>query len=143
CSSDLGAGQPFVVAAAGDGAVGDTASDQVSSMVQSWNPNAFLYLGDVYLNGSVGDFYNWYGHSNSFFSRLRAITDPTAGNHEFPAGSPAAYVDYWNNIPQYYSFNAAGWHFVSVDNTFEYNQLSTSSPQYQWLVNDLNTNTSP
>ena len=56
------AGQPFVLAAVGDGAVGNDHSDQVSSMVQSWNPNLFMYLGDVYLNGSVGDFYNWYGH---------------------------------------------------------------------------------
>src|SRR5437870_901881 len=66
-------GQAFTVAAVGDGAIGTAQSDQVGGMMQSWNPNLFMYLGDVYSNGSVGDFYNWYGHSNSFFSRLNAV----------------------------------------------------------------------
>ncbi len=136
-------GQPFVVAAAGDGAVGDDHSDQVSAMAKSWNPNLFMYLGDVYLNGSVGDFYNWYGQPNTFFGRLKAVSNPTIGNHEYQTGTPAPYVDYWNNVPHYYSYNAAGWHFISLDNTSEFNQYSTTSAQYQWLVQDLNANTSP
>jgi len=136
-------GQPFVLAATGDGAAGGPHSDQVSGMVQSWNPNLFMYLGDVYLSGSVGDFYNWYGQSNTFYGRLKGVTSPTIGNHEYETGSPAPYIDYWNNAPHYYSYNAAGWHFISLDNTFEFNQYSTTSPQYQWLVQDLTANSSP
>jgi len=109
-------GQPFVVAAAGDGASGEATSAKVISTITSLNPNLFLYLGDVYENGSMAEFYNWYGNGSSNFSVLRAITDPTIGNHEYGNGiKGSGYFDYWNNIPNYYSFNAGGWHFISLN----------------------------
>ena len=30
----------------------------------------------------------------------------------------AGYFDYWNNIPNYYSFNAGGWHFISLNSNY-------------------------
>src|ERR1035437_282923 len=54
-------GNPFVVAAAGDGASGETSSANVASILKTMNPNLFLYLGDVYENGSLTEFNNWYG----------------------------------------------------------------------------------
>jgi hypothetical protein len=54
-------GQPFVVAAAGDGASGQTSESDVVNLISSWNPNLFLYLGDVYQNGRAMEFDNWYG----------------------------------------------------------------------------------
>ena len=59
------------------------------NLVKSLNPNLFLYLGDVYESGSVTEFYNWYGDGSNYFSSLRAITDPTIGNHEYGAGPGA------------------------------------------------------
>jgi hypothetical protein len=43
------------------------------------------------------------------FGRLRGITNPAIGNHEYESGTPQAYSSYWNNIPRYYSFNTAGY----------------------------------
>ena len=132
-------GQPFVVAASGDGASGEANAGKVASLVSSLSPNLFLYLGDVYESGSKAEFYNWYGNGSTYFSSLRAITDPTIGNHEYNSGvGGAGYFDYWNNIPNYYSFNAGGWHFISLNsNSSKVGGLTTSSPEYIWLQKDL------
>ncbi len=137
-------GGPFLVAAAGDGASGEPASTSVVNLVKSLNPNLFLYLGDVYESGSKAEFYNWYGTSGSNFSALRAITDPTIGNHEYNDGANgASYFDYWNNVPNYYSFNAGGWHFISLNANSGKIDVSPAGAQYAWLQQDLSSNTLP
>jgi Bacterial Ig domain/Calcineurin-like phosphoesterase len=134
-------GDSFVLAAAGDGASGESSEKAVTDQIASWNPNMFLYLGDVYEKGSPTEFYNWYG-TNQLYGQFRSITNPAIGNHEYSSGT-AGYFDYWDNVPHYYSFNAAGWHFVSLDSTSQYNQVTPGTQQYDWLVQDLNANTSP
>jgi hypothetical protein len=135
-------GQPFVVAATGDGASGETNSSNVVNLLTSVNPNLFLYLGDVYESGSMAEFYNWYGTSASNFGQLRAITDPTIGNHEYGNNiKGAGYFDYWNNIPNYYSFNAGGWHFISLNSNSSKIGVNAGSAQYNWLQQDLSANT--
>lgn len=129
-------GEPFVVAAVGDGANGNPTPVQVTDLIASWSPNMFLYLGDVYQKGSAMEFYNWYRPSR-FFGRFKDITNPTIGNHEYFTGSPAGYRDYWNNVPHHYSFDAAGWHFVSLDSTNSFDQRAPGSAQYEWLRQDL------
>ena len=95
-------GQSFTLAAAGDGAGGMLTADGVSNLIASWDPNLFLYLGDVYEKGTQSEFYNWYGTSSTFFGRFRSITDPIVGNHEYTSSASAAgYFDYWDNIPNY------------------------------------------
>ncbi len=134
-----GGGQPFVVAAAGDGASGENASTNVANLISSINPNLFLYLGDVYESGSMAEFYNWYGNGSSNFSVLRAITDPTIGNHEYGNNiGGAGYFDYWNNIPNYYSFNAGGWHFISLNSNSSKIDVTVNGAEYAWLQQDLN-----
>jgi hypothetical protein len=137
-------GSPFVVAASGDGASGESASSNVVNLINSINPNLFLYLGDVYENGSQAEFYNWYGNGSSNFASLRAITDPTIGNHEYANGSNGAgYFDYWNNIPNYYSFNAGGWHFISLNSNTSKINVTSSGAEYAWLQQDLAANPQP
>ncbi len=51
--------------------------------------------------------------STTSYSRFLSITNPTIGNHEYIGSSTAGYFDYWNNIPNYYSFDAGGWHFTA------------------------------
>jgi hypothetical protein len=134
-------GQPFVVAAAGDGASGEATSAKVINTISSLNPNLFLYLGDVYEGGSMAEFYNWYGTGSTNFSALRAITDPTIGNHEYTNGiNGVGYFDYWNNIPNYYSFNAGGWHFISLNSNYTKISVTPTSAQYLWLQQDLTAN---
>ncbi len=134
-------GQPFILAASGDGASGEANSANVTNLIAGWNPNMFLYLGDVYEKGSVSEFFNWYSPS-TFFGRFNSITNPTVGNHEYTSGKATGYFDYWNNVPNYYSFNAGGWHFISLNSNSQFNQFSTTSPQYQWLSQDLAADTS-
>src|SRR6185436_20993187 len=121
------AGRPFILAATGDGASGEPNADAVTNLIAGWNPNMFLYLGDVYNDGTATEFHNWYGSGNDHYSRFNAITNPTVGNHEYyHVGSgqydAPGYFDYWNNVPHYYSFNAAGWHVISLDSTSQFNQ---------------------
>lgn len=134
------AGQPFVLAAAGDGAAGDAVSGTVANLISSWSPNLFLYLGDVYERGSPAEFSNWYGSGSQLFGQLKSVTNPTIGNHEYFDGEPVGYLDYWNNAPHYYSVNAGGWHLVSLDSTTDFNQVTPGSAQYEWLKQDLAAN---
>jgi chitodextrinase len=136
------AGQPFIVTAAGDGADGATANNNVSNLLTSINPNLFLYLGDVYEDGTMAEFFNWYGTGSTSYSRFLSITDPTIGNHEYIGSSAAGYFDYWNNVPNYYSFNAGGWHFVSLNSNTSHIGVSSTSAQYAWLQQDLALNSS-
>ena len=136
-------GSPFIVAAGGDGADGATYAGKVSSPITTINPNLFLYLGDVYEKGSVAEFYNWYGTGGTNFSNFLSITDPTIGNHEYSSSSGGAgYFDYWNNIPNYYSYNAGGWHFISLNSNPSHIGVSKTSAQYAWLAQDLAANAS-
>ncbi len=135
-----GRGKPLVLVAAGDGASGENNATNVVNLISSWKPNLLLYLGDVYEKGSVAEFYNWFGTNNQNFSKFRAITDPTIGNHEYTNGPPTGYFDYWNNIPNYYSFTTGGWHFVSLNANSQYVGTSATSAQYKWLAQDLAAN---
>jgi hypothetical protein len=130
---------PFVLAAVGDGAGGESGETDVTNMIASWNPNLFLYLGDVYEKGSPTEFLNSYGPSGGpFYGQFDPITDPTVGNHEYTGGQAPGYFAYWHTPPDYYSLNTHGWHIVSLNSNLD---GSTTSAQYQWLSNDLRRNT--
>jgi chitodextrinase len=139
-------GDTFTVAAAGDGAGGDASETAVTNLISSWNPNLMLYLGDVYEKGTSTEFDNWYGDNqpdSPFYGRLRSITLPSVGNHEYEGNQAPGYFDYWDNVPHYYSVNRHGWHIISLDSNSAYGQLSPTSAQYQWLQQDLAANTQP
>jgi Bacterial Ig domain/Calcineurin-like phosphoesterase len=134
-------GRPFILAAVGDGASGEPNADTVTDLIAGWNPNLLLYLGDVYNDGTETEFQNWYGTGSNRYSRFRSITNPTVGNHEYQGLQAPDYFDYWDNVPHYYSFNAAGWHLITLDSTSQYNQTTLGTPQYDWLAQDLAANT--
>ncbi len=131
------------VAAVGDGAGSREGNRQVSDLIVAGHPDMFLYLGDVYEQGAPAEFYNWYGQGDQFYSRLRGITNPVVGNHEYLTPNAAGYFAYWGNIPHYYSYDAGGWHFIALDSTETYNQSSPTGEQYRWLQTDLQHNTLP
>jgi hypothetical protein len=134
-------GGPLVVAVDGDGAGGERNETQVVNLISSWNPNLFLYMGDVYEQGSIAEFSNYYGANSLFFGKFRSITDPTVGNHEYLLGNADPYFNFWNNIPSYYSFNTAGWHIISLNANSQDVSTFPGSAQYQWLSQDLAANT--
>jgi hypothetical protein len=137
-------GQPFTLVAVGDGASGEVNADSVTDLIASWNPNLFLYLGDVYENGSLAEFHNWYGTEDTYYGRFRSITNPIIGNHEYEGGSAVGYFDYWDNVPSYYSYDAAGWRFISLNsNCGLLHTCAAGQAEYQWLANELNTHSNP
>jgi chitodextrinase len=127
-----------VVAAAGDGPDGGPAADQVAGLIASWDPDLALYLGDVYENGSTAEFYNWYDQTG--WGGLKSITNPVVGNHEYTAGAAPGYFGYWHEPPHYYAFNAGSWHVIALDSTSQFNETAPGTAQYQWLENELTTN---
>lgn len=139
---------PVVLAAVGDGAGGEQAATDVTDMMASWDPHVFTYLGDVYEDGTITEFKNWYGDSSSWFGRFAGITAPVVGNHEYNKDAQGQFVAdgyfrYWNDIPHYYSFDAGGWHFIGLDSTSQFGQTSAGSAQYEWLAHDLATRANP
>ena len=71
---------PLVMAAVGDGAGGERAATAVTDMIASWDPSLLTYLGDVYDNGTITEFKNWYGDSTHWYGRFKGITAPVVGS---------------------------------------------------------------
>lgn len=134
-------GQPFRMAAVGDGVDGSPRQTAVADMISSWKPNLLAYLGDVYARGSPFEFDNWYGSAAGGYGRFRDITNPVVGNHEYRTAGAAGFFDYWDNIGHYYSYDVAGWHVVALDSSANFGQLQPGSAQYDWLAADLAANT--
>ena len=122
----------LTVAAVGDGASGEVLSSAVISMINSWNPDLFQYLGDVYESGSFQEFADWY---DPFWGQFRGVSDPTIGNHEYQIDSVASgYAWYWNHQPTYYSYDSSGWHFISLNGN---HSKINDTAQLNWLSQDL------
>ena len=114
------AGRPFTLAAGGDGAGGETSATAVTDMIASWSPNMMLYLGDVYDNGTIAEFYNWYGQAtHQWFDRFKSITNPVIGNHEYESllgPDPLGYRGYWGaGAEDMYTVDVAGWHLIALN----------------------------
>jgi calcineurin-like phosphoesterase family protein len=138
---------PFVIAAVGDATAGSTSANSVYAMVSGWQPNMLMYLGDVYQRGMKDEFLNFY---QPLYGQLATKTAPTIGNHEYkqrPHGED--YFWYWK-YPQggpttagggggWYSFNAGGWHIISLNNNLD--DLGATTPQGLWLRSDLAADT--
>jgi hypothetical protein len=129
----------FDLWAVGDGADSGSNDDAVAAFLQSRVPDRVFYLGDVYgtaaaPDGSVESFNLYYDPG---FGRLKSLTSPTPGNHEFPPGT--GYDQYWGSLaPQNgghrYAFDAGGWHLISLNSE---EPIGEGSAQLTWLRNDL------
>ena len=128
----------------------------VSQLILAMKPMYFFALGDTqYEKGEYSDFLTYY---NPSFGRLKAITRPAIGNHEYtdPAASSdptkAGYWDYFNGIGNfsgiagerdkgYYAFDVGTWRvYVLNTNCSEVGGCKAGSPQEIWLRTDLAAN---
>jgi predicted phosphodiesterase len=128
---------PLNLVAVGDGAGGLEGATNVASLVSSMNPDLLFYLGDVYNQGTYGEFTNYYEPT---LGALKDRTNPVPGNHEYGTSGARGYMDYWNTNKHYYSFNSGGWHFIALDNTRGYGQYTAGTAQFEWLRQDLQSN---
>ena len=149
------ASSAVVVAAAGDvacdpsdsnyhGGTGtSTACRQLatSNLLVNGDFDAVLALGDLqYNSGSLSDFNEVYDPT---WGRMKSITYPVVGNHEYGQSNASGYFQYFGSRAGpagkgYYSFDLGSWHVVAINS--ECDQIGgcgTGSPEETWLRNDL------
>ena len=97
--------------------------------------------------GRYSDFLAGYGPS---WGRLKGLTRPVPGNHEYGTPGAAGYFDYFDGVGKatgvaggrdrgYYSFDVGTWHVVALNSNcgFLPGGCAAGSPQEQWLRADL------
>lgn len=104
-----------VVWALGDGADGSAGAGALGQRLSSPRPDRFLYLGDVYEDGTAEQFQSNYAPA---YGALRAVTLPTPGNHDWPNHS-TGYDPYFGAAAapgrHFQAVELAGWKIVSVN----------------------------
>ncbi|MEA2405569.1 MAG: acid phosphatase type 7 [Thermoleophilaceae bacterium] len=150
-----------VIAAAGDiacdpasgsffgGAGTSTACRQryVSDLLTGGGLARVLTLGDnQYEDATLAKFMQSYDPS---WGRVKALTSPSLGNHEYQTSTTAAgYFDYFNGSGAatgpagsrgsgYYSFDVGTWHLIALNSNCSIVACSAGSAQEQWLKADL------
>jgi len=146
--------QDPVIAAAGDIACGPAETgvfpcqqQATADLLNFIHPTAVLALGDdQYNSGSLPDYQNFYDPT---WGKLKAITHPVVGNHDFGgAPTPEGYFDYFNgsgnaNGPAghrpdgWYSFDIGAWHLIALNSNCAKVDCSAGSSQETWLRADL------
>jgi hypothetical protein len=114
---------------------------------------AVLTLGDnQYENGELTAFNQSYDPT---WGRLKTLTHPVTGNHEYNVSSAAAgYFDYFNGTGSltgpagdrgkgYYSYDIGAWHLVALNSNCGRVSCAAGSAQEQWLRADMAANAKP
>lgn len=155
-----------VVAAGGDIACGTghgTAAGhcqemKTSDLLLQMNPSVVLPLGDTqYEHGAYNDYFNGTpglpetGYDPTW-GRLKSVTRPAIGNHEYLTPGAAGYFDYFNGVGNfsgiagdrdkgYYSFDVGSWHLIALNSYCSgAGGCQVGSPQELWLRQDLAAN---
>ena len=107
----------------------------------------FFALGDLqYVAGSLKDFRSSYELT---YGRLKAITRPAVGNHEYMTKGAAGYFTYFGAAAGtpgegWYSFDlGTTWHVVVLNSNCGRVGCDVGSAQEQWLRADLAASTRP
>jgi fibronectin type 3 domain-containing protein len=149
-------GDPVLIGA-GDIAGSWTQDSDTAALIQA-NPGAAVFtLGDnAYNAGAANEFFPYYDQT---WGTFKDRTRPAAGNHDYGTANAQGYFDYFNGVgvntgpagPRpdgYYSYDLGSWHIVVLNSECEPGTglwsaggCAVGSPQYNWLVNDLNTAT--
>lgn len=120
-----------VVVAAGD-IVNDTGiANQTGRVAAVEHPDLVLLLGDnQYPAGALADYQNRYDHTA--WARLKPITNPVPGNHEYRTRDADGYFTYFDHPPPYYAFDTGcGWRGYALNSEIDL------APQLTWLHRDL------
>jgi hypothetical protein len=143
-----GAGSYPVLAGAGDIACLSGASHTAthcaygatSDLLLALNPTGVFTLGDnVNTDGALADYLDEYDPT---WGRLKAITRPATGNHDYHVSGAANYFTYFGAAAGdpargYYSYDVGSWHVVALD--YE----ASASTQAAWLRQDLAASAKP
>ena len=140
----------------GDGTATLCRQKYTSNQLVAGDVTAVLALGDnQYEEGTLAQYQGSYDLS---WGRVKAITHPAIGNHEYRTGSNGepptqGYFDYFNGVGNatgpagdrgkgYYSFNVGAWHLIALNSMCDLvaGGCGVGSPQEQWLRADLAAN---
>jgi hypothetical protein len=152
-SAPAASGDP-VVAAAGDIACDPAAAAYnggtgvktqcrqraTSDLLLTIGPDAVLTLGDnQYSTGTYDQFTASY---HPTWGRLKGITRPSVGNHDYDTAGAAGYFRYFGSAAGdpakgYYSFDIGAWHVVALNSNCSVVPCAAGSAQEQWLRADL------
>jgi len=141
--SSWGAARDPVVAAVGDGPSDQVRSNRLSDSIFATDPDLFLFLGDIYAQGTFTENRNHYGRNamdggpGSLWGRFAPITQPTIGNHE--ARNQVAWQDYFHGRPLYTSFRYANVLFFDLASSGA--SMAANTPQYYYVEKILTSNT--
>ena len=112
-----------------------------SDLLVSMRPTAVLALGDLqYHEGTLAAFQQSYAPT---WGRVKAITHPAVGNHEYSTRAAVGYYRYFgaaagDPTKGYYSYDIGAWHLIVLNSNCEQvGGCQAGSPQEQWLRADL------
>jgi len=143
-----------VIAAAGDIACDPGTSTNVerssgqvchmkatSNLLVGTNLAAVLPLGDTqYEDGALAKFQRSYAVT---WGRVKMITHPAVGNHEYGTSGASGYFSYFgaaagDRTKGYYSYNIGSWHLIALNaNCAQVGGCQAGSTQEKWLKADL------
>ena len=153
-ASPLGPSDDPVIAAAGDIAcdpgspafnggrwTGQSCRQRaVSNLLVDGDFDAILTLGDdQYDDGQLSKFKRSYAKS---WGRVKGITYPAPGNHDYGTAGAAGYFDYFGAAAGspgkgYYSFDVGSWHLIALNSNCGTVACDEGSAQRAWLKSDL------
>src|SRR5207248_5615824 len=115
-----------------------------SDLVIALKPDAVLALGDnQYEDGRLEKYRASYDPT---WGRVKAITYPTPGNHEYHVANAMDYFTYFGNRAGdpgrgYYSFDLGEWHVISLNSNCSHTGgCGAGSTQERWLKKDRKEN---
>jgi hypothetical protein len=125
----------------GNGTASSCRQRATSDLAIGLKPAAVLALGDLqYEVGRLSAFKESY---DATWGRLKKITYPAPGNHEYGTGVTRGYFEYFGaqagpSGKGYYSADVAGWHLVALNsNCAQIGGCQRGSAQEKWLRADL------
>lgn len=131
-ASDTRFGRSAVLVGAGDISSCDNDNDQATAKLLDTITGTVFILGDnVYIDATYSDFTNCY---HPTWGRHKDRTKPVPGNHEYFTTDAAGYFQYFDNVPPYYAYDLGDWRIYALNSEID---VSSTSPQIQWLKNDL------
>lgn len=118
---------------------------KTSNLAVRGDYDAILMLGDAqYEEGSLAEFNAVYDET---WGRVKSITRPIPGNHEYRTPGADGYFDYFGTRARrasdgYYSFDIGAWHVVALNTSWNCVPIECddASPMATWLREDLAAN---
>jgi len=119
----------------------------VSDLLLSMGLVGVLTLGDTQYEDNTLE--KFMGSYHPTWGRVKDMTHPAVGNHEYLTPGAVGYFDYFNGIGQftgpagdrdkgYYSYELDRWHVIVLNsNCSDAGGCSPGTPQYNWLSADL------